>query len=408
MRCAFSLIALASLGVAQSAVAQMAVEPEPLIDTGSSALLILAGLIGLFGGIGGSLLLVTARTRTGASASATVAAAACLASLLWIAFGYSLAFGAGSPLIGGIGNVFLVGLSNTVGALLIPESAFVWFTLAFAVLAVALLVGGLAGRVRAEWAMLFSALWLLLVYVPIARWMFAPEGWLGALGAIDFAGGMVVHVSIGVSAYVALMALGRRRQPAAPIALVPHLSGVALIWIALAALGAGMALAATDLAASALLNLHLAAAAGALSWAGLARILPKVAKAGGPGGGALAGLAACAAGAGYLAPFGAIALGLLVGAAAAFAASKLRRIDDSANMVAIHALGGGLGSLLLVPLATSTFGGAGFADGKGLAAHLVAQAVALAIVIIWSATMTFGLVRLSASLLPMRIEDQDD
>lgn len=399
------LLFLAAMSVATASAAQGT--GSPMIDTGSTALLAVAGLIGLLAGLGGIALITVARTRLPA-VPALIAGAACVTTLIWVAFGYSLAFGPGSALMGGLGNIFLVGLANTAGALLIPESIFAWYHLAWASAAACLLVGAIAHRVRTSWALLFVAAWLPVVYAPIARWLWAPEGWLGAVGTVDFAGGLVVHLTAAVGAFVVLMRLGRTRAAPEPILLPFHLAGVACLWIGLLALGSAMALAATDLAGSALLNLQLAASAGALAWVGIARLSPRAGGAGGVGGGALAGLAAASAGAGYLAPFGAILLGLSAGAMAAFVAGALRRPDDRANIIAVHGVPGALGAVLLVPLAAPLFGGAGFGDDRGFVTHVVAQIVAIVVVVTWSAVMSYLLVRIVALVVPMRLVRDED
>lgn len=335
-----------------------------------------------------------------------------IVSLFWAIIGYSLVFGEGNSWIGGVGNAFLGGLSDLRADTSIPESAFVLFQMTFAIITPALIIGSFVERIRFGWVVVFSLLWSLFVYVPIARWVWG-GGWLAQLGTLDFAGGIVVHTTAGVAALILAKMLGPRKGFNKTL-LSPHspaltMTGAGLLWVGWYGFNGGSALAASDDAASAILNTHFAACAAALVWIGIERI--KIGKATSIGvvTGAVAGLATVTPAAGFIGPMGAIILGLLGGALCFYAVQFVKqalKIDDSLDVFAVHGVGGILGSLIFPILILPLFGGAGFADGNSLAPQLVAQAIGVTVTIVWTTVVTLGIGFIISYAIPMRINEE--
>lgn len=335
----------------------------------------------------------------------------CVASLLWIALGYSLAFDGSGPVLGGMGKLFLAGMADDYGTTHIPENVFALFQMTFAVITPALIVGAFVERVNFAFVIAFSALWLILVYVPVAHWMWG-GGWLAARGALDFAGGIVVHTTAGVSALLLAIRIGRRKgfpQHMTP----PHspgltMAGAGMLWVGWFGFNGGSALAADGSAASAIIATHAAAAAGAATW-----ITAEWFKIGKPTSigiatGCVAGLATITPMAGYASPGAAIAVGVL-GAAVCFAATLYVKqrlaIDDSLDVFAVHGVGGMLGSLLLPALAGKMLGGT--FEGAVLTGVGV-QALAVVVTAAWSLAITEGLVRVLAPITPLRVGAEEE
>jgi Amt family ammonium transporter len=341
-------------------------------------------------------------------------ALAALASLLWFLAGYSLAFRGGNPFIGDLSAFGLAGLQAVRAGLTMPENIFVLYQMTFAIITPALIVGAFPERVRFGWLILFSALWLMLVYVPVAHWLWG-GGWLAALGARDFAGGIVVHTTAGVAALVLAIVIGARKG--FPNTMIPPHSpamtmiGAGMLWVGWFGFNGGSALVADQSAGAALLATHLAACAAALTWA-----LAEYVKIGKPTSigivtGAVAGLATITPAAGYVSPAAAVAIGVL-GSLVCFAsvlAVKYRwKIDDSLDVFAVHGIGGMLGSILLAPFASEALGGAGLGSGRDIAHQLMLQAGAVAVVALWSAVLTILSARAAALVLPMRVTAEQE
>jgi Amt family ammonium transporter len=337
----------------------------------------------------------------------------CVVSLLWVAVGYSLAFDGDGALIGGLHRMFLAGSSGTFGTTPLPETAFALFQMTFAVITPALIVGAFAERVNFAFVIAFSALWLLGVYVPVAHWMWG-GGWLAAMGALDFAGGIVVHTTAGVSALVLAIMVGRRRG--FPHGLTPPhspgltMTGAGMLWVGWFGFNGGSALAADGAAASAIVATHLAASAGAMTW-----IVAEWMKAGKPTSigiatGCIAGLATITPMAGFVGPAGAMLVGFAAGlvcyAATLFVKHRLE-IDDSLDVFAVHGCGGMLGSILLPVFALTAFGGTGASDGK-LFGMLGLQALAVLVTLVWSALATVLIAWLLGFVTPLRVGAEEE
>lgn len=412
------LAVAAALGVVSTPAAAQDAAMLAASDSGdtawiltASALVLLMALPGLglfYGGL--------VRGRNFLSVLLQVGAIAAVASVLWVVVGYTLAFGPVTNGWLGGGLFWMLGnLGNVREGLTIPESAFVLFQLTFAAIAPALMAGAWAERARFGWVVGFCALWSLIVYAPVAHWVWG-GGWLSSrLGVLDFAGGLVVHTTAGVSALVVALLIGRRTGfPATP--MLPHapaltMAGAGLLWVGWFGFNGGSALGATDDASSAILNTHVAASAAALTW-----LLVEKLTVGKPTGvgwatGALAGLATITPAAGYVGPGAALVMGLLAAVLCFYAIRLIKQrlhIDDSLDVFAVHGVGGVLGSLLLAVFVSTDFGGIGYAAGAGMAGQFIAQLIGVGAVVLWSAVASAILALMVSLLLPMRVSEDTE
>ena len=352
------------------------------------------------------------RAKNVVSVIAQCFAIAGVASLLWVGVAYSLAFDGEGKLIGGFGKIFMRGVApdSEFGGL--PESIFAAFQMTFAIITPALIVGAYIERMRFAAVLLFSGLWVLVVYAPVTHWIWG-GGWLAEMGVLDFAGGIVVHTTAGVSALVVAVRLGARRgfgESAAP----PHnitMTGIgaAMLWVGWFGFNGGSALAANGSAGLAILATHTAAAAGALVWAfmewrnlGKSSLVAVVT-------GMIAGLATVTPAAGFIGVGGGLFLGLVGGAVCYWAVPLVRRrlrIDDSLDVFAVHGVGGILGSLLLAVLALPQLGGLGLE--REVLAQFGVQAVAVIAVALWSVVASLAIlfaVSLVTDLRAAKVEE---
>ena len=385
-----------------------------MIDRGDTGFILICSALVLFMTLPGLALFYggLVRAKNFLSVLMHCFAIAALVSLLWALGGYSLAFGTGNGWIGDFSRWGLSHLHDPRPNMSIPENVFALYQMMFAVITPALIVGAFPERVKFGWLMLFSALWLLVVYVPVAHWVWG-GGWMAKRGVLDFAGGIVVHTTAGISALVVALMIGSRRG--FPNTLIPpHSSaltmvGAGMLWVGWFGFNGGSALAADVHAADALLATHLAAATAALMWAALERA--KIGKATSIGlvTGAVAGLATVTPMAGYVAPLGGVIAGA-AGAVVCFGAvlfvKQKWRIDDSLDVFAVHGIGGILGSLLLAPLASAAFGGSVPHEGFTIGGQFVAQAIGLSVTLVWSGVATFLLAKLAGLVIPMRVDSE--
>lgn len=346
-------------------------------------------------------------------------------SVLWVAVGFSLAFGDGGNLIGdfslaGLGDLGSEGFTipGYVDdfALIIPPVAFATYQMMFAVITPALITGAVADRMRFAAYAVFIAAWSLLVYAPVAHWVFSPTGWLFALGALDFAGGAVVHINAGAAALVLCLMLGRRKGwPTTP--MPPHnlpftVLGTGILWFGWFGFNAGSALGANGLAAQAFLNTNTAAAAGMLGWLVVERLRTGHATTLGAASGAVAGLVGITPCAGFVGGTSAIAIGAIAGVLCFLAISLKTKLgyDDSLDVVGVHLVGGLVGSLLLGVFADSGVNALG-ADGLlfgGGATLLGKQVVASAMTFAYSAVVTAVLAKIIDLAIGLRVAPEDE
>jgi Amt family ammonium transporter len=349
-----------------------------------------------------------------------------LISVIWAVVGFSLAFGDGGKFIGNfdffglskIGNVetILPGYTGDL-ALTIPPMAFFAFQMMFAIIAPALFTGATADRLKFSAYVVFLGAWSILVYSPVAHWVFSPEGWLFQLGALDFAGGAVIHINAGVAALVLAIMLGKRRgwpgEPMPPHNLPLTLLGTGILWFGWFGFNAGSALGANGLAAQALVNTNLAAAAAMLGWLLVEKIKGGHPTTLGAASGAVAGLVAITPCAGFVGGISPIIIGFIAGVVC-FLAIQLKfkfGYDDSLDVVAVHLVGGIIGSILLGFFGDTSVNSFGFESVffGGSTGLLVDQLVAVGATIVFSAVMSFIIAKVIDVVIGLRITpDQED
>jgi len=406
---------------AMPAMAHAQANPEALADAAdsgdtawilvSSALVLLMAAPGLTLFYGGLL-----RAKNFLSVMVQCGAIVAVASLLWILVGYTLAFGpVTNGWIGAGTNAMFNQLGNVRANYTIPESAFALFQMCFAAITPALMAGAWVDRARFGWVVAFSAAWGLVVYAPVAHWIWG-GGWLATkLGTLDFAGGIVVHTTAGVSALVVAALLGRRNGFPKTL-MLPHspaltMAGAALLWMGWFGFNGGSALAANDDAAAAIINTHAAACAAALAWLAIERVSVGKPTSVGFATGAVAGLATVTPAAGFISPGAAIVFGI---AAAAICYPMIQlikfrlKIDDSLDVFAVHGVGGMTGSILLALFIAPAVGGTGYAQHMGLASQLFAQVVGVGVVAVFSAVATAALALAVNLALPMRVSEDEE
>jgi Amt family ammonium transporter len=331
-------------------------------------------------------------------------AIASISSILWLLVGYSLAFGEGNAFIGDFSKVMMHGIAKDVLSGDIPESLFMLFQMTFAIITPALIIGGFAERMKFSAVLLFSAFWLLAVYVPITHWVWG-GGWLAQMGIFDFAGGIVVHITAGTAALVAAIVIGPRRgfpkTPMPPHNLTMTVTGAGMLWVGWFGFNGGSALAATGDASMAMLVTHISAAAGTLTWAaiewkkfGKASVLGAVT-------GMVAGLGTITPASGFVGPGGALIIGISAGAVCFYATVYIKqklKIDDSLDVFPVHGVGGILGTLLVgVFSATSlgVFSGFGFADGiETMGEQVGVQLIGVLSTLAYTAIVTYVLLKI--------------
>jgi Amt family ammonium transporter len=380
-RLARSTLQRLMLALAFSAAGSVAAwaQPAAKFDSGDTAWMLTATALVLMMTVPGLALFYGGMVRK-KNVLATVVqsfAIACLVAVLWTVVGYSLAFTEGTPLVGGLGRVFLAGMgvaSVNPLAKTIPESVYMCFQMSFAIITPALICGAFADRMKFSALLWFMALWSLVVYAPIAHWVWGPGGFLGTAGVLDFAGGTVVHVNSGVAGLMAALIMGKRRgyrsEIMAPHNLVLSLAGASLLWVGWFGFNAGSAMAADGRAGMAMAVTQIATATAALAWMfaeWLTRGKPSVL---GILSGAVAGLVAITPASGFVDPRGALAIGLAAGVVCCWATSGLKNAlgyDDSLDAFGVHGVGGALGALLTGVFAVAAIGGpgrAGLLDGN--------------------------------------------
>lgn len=336
-------------------------------------------------------------------------AIACLMSLLWMIAGYSLSFGDGNAYIGDFSKVFLASVGEDASWGDIPESLFAIFQMTFAIITPALIVGAFAERMKFSSMLLFSALWLFAVYVPVCHWVWSGNGWLFNMGLLDFAGGTVVHITAGVAALVAALVMGNRTG-FPTTAMPPHnmtmtVTGAGMLWVGWFGFNAGSALAANGNAAMAMLVTHISAAAGSLAWMTIEWIKFRKPSVLGIVTGMVAGLGTITPASGYVGPGGALIIGLCAGVVCFLMTQLIKRvwkIDDSLDVFPVHGVGGVLGTLLAGIFASTelgVFSGQGFAEGiSSIGEQLGVQFIGVIVTFGYTAVVTYILLKITGVL----------
>ncbi len=392
------------------------------IDTGDTAWMLTATALVLFMTLPGLALFYSGlvRSRNVLSVLMQCFAIACMASIVWMLCGYSLFAtdgGDAQAFIGGLSKSFLVGVDTGSVEGTIPESVFVMFQMTFAIITPALIVGGFAERMRFSSMFLFSTLWLLLVYIPVAHWVWG-GGWLAGLGFMDFAGGAVVHINAGVAALVAALVMGNRkgfpRTPMPPHNLPLTVMGAGMLWVGWFGFNGGSAIAADGAAGMAMLVTHIGAAAGSLAWMGCEWV-----KFGKPSllgivTGMVAGLGTITPASGFVGPGGALIIGLIAGLVCFSSTQLIKRrfgIDDSLDVFPVHGVGGFLGILLTAVFAApnlGVFSGLGLPEGGTIGSQLGVQALGAAATLAWCAVVTFVILKIVDALLGLRVSEDEE
>ncbi|MBR0824910.1 ammonium transporter [Bradyrhizobium manausense] len=343
-------------------------------------------------------------------------AAVTMISILWVAFGYSLAFVGDGPWLGTLDRWFLAGMtmdSVHPGAKTIPEALFMLYQMTFAIITVALVAGSVADRMRFSAYLLFSIGWFIFVYIPLAHWVWG-GGFLGSMGVLDFAGGLVVHLSAGTGGLVAATVMGRRygygSENLSPFDLSLAVMGTGLLWVGWFGFNGGSALAANSRAVMAIIATHLAACAGALTWGAIewsTRRKPSVL---GMISGAVAGLGTITPASGYVAPWHGIVIGIVAGAICYWACTWLKQrfnYDDSLDVFGVHGIGGLTGTLLAGVFATSAIGGtSGLFENHPQ--QVLIQLYGIAVTFVWSGGATFILLKLVGLFVPLRVSKEHE
>jgi len=378
-------------------------------------LMIVPGLALFYGGL--------VRSKNILSVLTQVFTIFCLISLLWVFYGYSLAFGDGGSwnwMIGDTTKLFLAGITPDSTAatfsdgVVIPEYVFVAFQLTFAAITTALIVGGLAERIKFSALLVFSALWFTLSYLPMAHMVWATGGLLFEKGDLDFAGGTVVHINSGIAALVGALVLGKRlgygRDAMPPHNLPFTMIGAALLWVGWFGFNAGSNLEATGIAVLALLNTILATAAAALAWMLVETLETKKPSMLGIASGAIAGLVAVTPAAGLIGPMGSIVLGAIGGIVCFFAVTSLKKAlgyDESLDVFGIHGVGGIIGAIGTGIFVSPALGGVGI-DGYDMASQVTTQTLGVLVAIGWSGVVSFVLFKLIDLTIGLRVKEEDE
>ncbi|HEX3864323.1 MAG TPA: ammonium transporter [Stellaceae bacterium] len=408
-------ILFAASGFFASAIGTASAADTANLDASSTAWVITASALVLFMTLPGLALFYggLVRSRNLLSVLMHCFAITCIVSVLWMAFGYSLAFAPGNALIGSLDAAFLAPIRNHLLPSGLPEIAVALFQMTFAIITPALIIGAFTERVRFSFVILFSALWLVVVYLPVAHWVWG-GGWLAAYGTIDFAGGIVVHTTAGISALVAAILVGPRDgfpQRLEP----PHspgitMAGAGMLWVGWFGFNGGSALAADISAVSAILATHFAAAAAGLTWMAVERVRLGKPTSVGIVTGCVAGLATITPASGYVGPLGATVIGAVGGFLCFFATGFVKsrlRIDDSLDVFAVHGVGGMLGSLLVALFALPALGGIGFGHTISVGGQFGAQVLGVAATAAWSALCTLALVKLLDMTIGIRVSVEE-
>jgi Amt family ammonium transporter len=346
----------------------------------------------------------------------------CLMSLVWFALGYTIAFGSEGVeqgrWIGDFGNMFFASIATDSVKGTVPATLFAIFQMTFAIITPALIVGAFAERMRFSAMLLFSTLWLILVYSPVCHWVWG-GGWLGSMGLQDFAGGTVVHITAAASALVAALVIGPRRG-FGTVAMPPHnltltVAGAGMLWVGWFGFNAGSALAANGSAAMAMLVTHLSASAGALAWMAMEWLRHGKPSMLGTVTGMVAGLGTITPASGSVGPAAAVLIGLTAGVVCYFATMYLKnklRVDDSLDVFPVHGVGGILGTLLVGIFASEQLGifsGNGFSSGiSSMGGQLLVQATGVVSTLVYTAVVTFILLKLVGALVGLRVDGDEE
>jgi Amt family ammonium transporter len=399
----------------------LAADEKPKLDTGDTAWMLTSTALVLMMTIPGLALFYGGMVRK-KNVLATVMqsfAVTCLVTVLWMVLTYSLAFTEGSKIIGGLGRIFLRGMAlDAVNDLAktIPESVYMTFQMTFAIITPALIAGAFAERMKFSALMWFMGLWAVVVYAPIAHWVWGPGGFLGDWGVLDYAGGTVVHINAGIAGLICCLVLGKRKgfgtDNMAPHNLVLSVIGASLLWVGWFGFNAGSAVAASTNAGMAMAVTQIATAAAALGWMfaeWIARGKPSVL---GIISGAVAGLVAITPASGFVNPTGALVIGIAAGVICFWASTSVKKAlgyDDSLDVFGVHATGGFIGAILTGVFAVEAIGGEGkkgLIDGN--AGQVLTQLWGCLVTMAWCAIATFVILKVVDVMIGLRVTAEEE
>jgi Amt family ammonium transporter len=402
------------------APAAFAADP-PKLDAANTAWMLTSSLLVLFMTLPGLALFYAGlvRAKNVLSVLMQCFAITCAVTLAWVAVGYSLAFGDGGTLnnwYGGFDKAFLSGvdLKAIRPGTTVPETVFAMYQMTFAIITPALVVGAFAERIRFGGMLLFSVLWMLVVYCPVAHWVWG-DGWLQKQGVMDFAGGTVVHLNAGAAALVCALVLGKRKG-FPETAMPPHnmtmtITGACMLWVGWFGFNAGSALEANPTAGMAMLVTHIGAATGAFAWMLCEWLRYGKPSALGAVTGMVAGLGTITPASGFVGPMGALAIGAAAGLVCFFATNLMKqklKVDDSLDVFPVHGVGGIIGTLLTGIFVAASFGGVGYPDKGTMGGQMAVQFTAVLAVGAWSVVGTWVLLKLSDALAGMRVSNEEE
>ena len=408
------MLAEASSDATTAAPAEAA-EPAPVLSEGNSAFMIIATVLVIMMAIPGLALFYggLVRSKNMLSILMQVFVTFSLISIIWVVYGYSLAFsdgGAYNDYIGGLSKIFLKGIGSDTLSGTIPEFVFTTFQLTFAALTPALIVGAFAERIKFSSLLVFMALWVTAVYLPIAHMVWG-GGVLATLGAKDFAGGTVVHINAGIAALVGAIVIGKRigygKEAMPPHNLVMTMIGASLLWVGWFGFNVGSELAADGTAGLVLINTQIATAAAVLGWIfieWLTRGKPSML---GGASGAVAGLVAITPACAFVGPMGAIALGFIASIICFYAVTGLKNAlgyDDSLDVFGVHGVGGIVGAIGTGIFMSPDLGGVGFAEGVTISDQVYIQAIAVGVTILWSGIVSYVLFKVIDATMGLRVK----
>lgn len=339
---------------------------------------------------------------------------ACVVTIIWVVYGYSMAFGEGNGWIGDTSKLFLAGVTRDSVFGSLPETVFIMFQLTFAIITPALIIGGFAERMKFSAMLLFSVLWVSLVYFPICHWVWG-GGWLAQMGLLDFAGGTVVHITAGVAAIVTAIVLGNRRgfpdTPMMPHNMTMTVTGAGMLWVGWFGFNAGSAVAANGDAGMAMLVTHISAACGAFTWAAMEWLKYGKPSALGTVTGMVAGLGTITPASGYVGPMGALVIGTVAGIVCFYATGFIKRtlkIDDSLDVFPVHGVGGILGTFAAGIFAAASLGGIGFGEGVNMGSQVGVQLLGIIVTLVWTAVITYIILKVVAAMVGLRVSDEQE
>ena len=394
-------------------------DEAPKLDSGNTAWMLTSTALVLFMTIPGLSLFYAGmvRSKNVLSVMMQCFAITSLVTVIWVIYGYSMAFSDGGSLqsfYGGFAKAFFAGVGVDSLSGTIPETVFSMFQLTFAIITPALIVGAFAERMKFSAMLWFMGIWVTIVYFPICHWVWG-GGWLSGLGALDFAGGTVVHINAGVAGLVAALVLGKRtgypKSAMLPHSMVLTLVGAGMLWVGWFGFNAGSELAADGTAGMAMAVTQIATGTAALAWMLCEWLAHGKPGALGIASGAVAGLVAITPASGFVGPMGALVIGLAAGVACYFAATKLKRAmgyDDSLDAFGVHAIGGIVGALLTGVFVAASLGGSGLAEGVSMGHQVWVQIIAVGSTIVYDAIVSFIILKLIDAVIGLRVSEEEE